>query len=413
MVETLFSFRSALQRQVESPLLKEREEYLTFLLNQGISRPRVRTIATMLLHVIRIMEIDRVRIVKPNEIENAMQSWGKDLEHHKTRKPGPTSWQSFRYSALNWFRFQNMIEVLPQPSDPVKVICSGFYEFMASRGMLEGTIRIYASRIEPLLRWALLRRESLASISIREVDEYLDMKQTEGLLPRTIASYCVVLRLFFRYAELRGFNDYNVARGIRNPRVARYDPLRKGPPWKEVRALLTSDVPDRPADLRASAMLFLCSIYGLRSSEVVKLTLDDFDWVKEIFVVRRAKRGRIQQFPIQFEVGNAILKYLQHCRPRCSCRNLFVTLNAPYKPVRSATLWTIIANRVRRTGFNLKAGAHAFRHACATELLRKGSSLKEIADFLGHRDLESVSIYAKADIQALRKVAAFSLGGVI
>jgi integrase len=49
---------------------------------------------------------------------------------------------------------------------------------------------------------------------------------------------------------------------------------------------------------------------------------------------------------------------------------------------------------------------------CATELLRKGSSLGEIADFLGHSNLESVSIYAKHDIRSLRKIADFRLVGV-
>ena len=54
-------------------------------------------------------------------------------------------------------------------------------------------------------------------------------------------------------------------------------------------------------------------------------------------------------------------------------------------------------------------GPHKLRHACATQLLRTGSSLKEIADFLGHRDLKSVSNYAKFDPQLLVDVARFSL----
>ena len=57
-------------------------------------------------------------------------------------------------------------------------------------------------------------------------------------------------------------------------------------------------------------------------------------------------------------------------------------------------------------------GPHSLRHACATELLRKGTSLRDIADFLGHRGMESVSIYAKYDSRSLREVAAFRLGGV-
>jgi site-specific recombinase XerD len=57
-------------------------------------------------------------------------------------------------------------------------------------------------------------------------------------------------------------------------------------------------------------------------------------------------------------------------------------------------------------------GVHSLRHSCATHLLQRGSSLKEIADFLGHTDMKSVSIYAKHDMQTLRQVATFSLAGV-
>jgi site-specific recombinase XerC len=42
----------------------------------------------------------------------------------------------------------------------------------------------------------------------------------------------------------------------------------------------------------------------------------------------------------------------------------------------------------------------------------RGLSLKEIADHLGHRSLTSTRIYAKVDIQGLREVAAFDLGGL-
>jgi integrase/recombinase XerD len=87
-----------------------------------------------------------------------------------------------------------------------------------------------------------------------------------------------------------------------------------------------------PAELRACALFLLFSIYGLRSSEVAGLRLEDFDWRNETFTVRRAKRGGIQQYPIQYEVGEAILKYLQHGRPQSSCRHVFL-IREPCKPI--------------------------------------------------------------------------------
>jgi len=151
----------------------------------------------------------------------------------------------------------------------------------------------------------------------------------------------------------------------------------------------------------------------MRAIEITNLTLDDFDWINETFTLKRAKSGRVQQFPLQFEVGQAILDYLQRGRPRCSVRNLFLTVQTPYRPLNSGNVWEIVASQIMKLGIESEnMGPHSLRHACATQLLKKGSSLRDIADFLGHRGMASVSVYAKCDVRALRAVAAFSLAGV-
>jgi len=50
------------------------------------------------------------------------------------------------------------------------------------------------------------------------------------------------------------------------------------------------------------------------------------------------------------------------------------------------------------------------RHACASHLLQRGLTLKEIGDHLGHRSPDTTRIYAKVDLAGLRQVAAFDLG---
>jgi integrase/recombinase XerD len=55
----------------------------------------------------------------------------------------------------------------------------------------------------------------------------------------------------------------------------------------------------------------------------------------------------------------------------------------------------------------------ALRHACATHLLEQGFSLKEISDHLGHRNLDTTTIYAPVNLVGLREVANLSLGGLL
>ena len=109
--------------------------------------------------------------------------------------------------------------------------------------------------------------------------------------------------------------------------------------WTEVQRLLEGIQGKSASALRARAILLLFAIYGLRSGEVSRLLLSDFDWSAETFAVTHSKRGGTQRYPLQHEVGEAILDYITEARPRTDCRHLFVTLHMPHRRVETSSLW--------------------------------------------------------------------------
>jgi site-specific recombinase XerD len=50
-------------------------------------------------------------------------------------------------------------------------------------------------------------------------------------------------------------------------------------------------------------------------------------------------------------------------------------------------------------------GTHVLRHTAATRLHQHGASIKEIADVLGHRSIDTSLIYTKVDLNTLGSVA--------
>ena len=62
-----------------------------------------------------------------------------------------------------------------------------------------------------------------------------------------------------------------------------------GPNWGDMRQLLASTDTDRPQDIHDRAISMLLAFYGLRSGEVVALTLDDVCWEQDRLHVRRPK----------------------------------------------------------------------------------------------------------------------------
>jgi integrase/recombinase XerD len=314
--------------------------------------------------------------------------------------------------AQSWLRFHGLMPTLP-PS-PFQPQIEEFAEAMRIRGLSAATVEARCYRLLRFLRWFGDQHQSLNPISLHSIDEYFATKRRAGWSVSTIATNSQTLRSFFRYAELRGWCAAGIALGIQSPKTRGSDNRPKGPKWTEVRRLIASASGSSPSDLRAKAVLLLFAIYGLRSSEVAQLRFSDFDWHSETFTVRRAKRGGIQQFPIQYEVGEAIIGYLQRGRPRSATDYVFVAAQLPHGRIRPGPMHQIVRTRMLALGIKPEQlGPHSLRHACATRLLKKGTSLREIADFLGHRNLKTVSIYARLDTRSLRKVAAFSMAGVL
>ena len=414
IVRQLFVRGFAQDKHSGAPLLSERESYLTYLLHQGVSISYLRWTAGYLLNIIRLIGLTQPREVGLDEIENASQRWYTDEPGRRRGRPASgRSIYRFGFAAKNWCRFHGWL-VEPVTFIPFASHLADFIQHLRlERGLASPTIRSYGDRVRLFLTWLGHRRVEFRDISLCDVDEFIESRHMAEWRVRTIASQCQALRTFFRYAENRGWIKRNFARGIRSPRIPKYDEAPKGPAWKDVRRLIQSAKGQKPSELRSRAILLLFAIYGLRSSEVAQLRLDDIDWRNETLTIRRAKRGRLQQYPLQYEVGEAILQYLQHSRPRCSCRNLFVTGQSPHRPIQSSVLWPVVSSRIRSMRIRSEhMGPHSIRHACATQLLKRGTPLKDIADFLGHSSLKCVSIYAKHDVRTLRQVSAFSLRGV-
>ena len=106
-------------------------------------------------------------------------------------------------------------------------------------------------------------------------------------------------------------------------------------------------------------------------------------------------------------VAAALAAYLRHGRPPTSSRVIFVHHRAPRgQPLGPSGVRCAVRTAYGHAGLGTRlTGTHALRHTAATRMLRAGASLKEIADVLRHRSLDTSAIYAKVDREALTEVA--------
>jgi hypothetical protein len=150
---------------------------------------------------------------------------------------------------------------------------------------------------------------------------------------------------------------------------------------------------------------YLAARYGLRSSELVRLTLDNIDWRADTLNVFQTKTRQELQLPITDEAGDILIRYLQTARPPSSHRELFLRRRAPSGPLDHTAVHDILNCRIRQSGLELPTlGGHVLRHSFAVHLLRQGVPMIAIGDALGHRDPQSTAVYLRLAIDDLRTV---------
>jgi integrase/recombinase XerD len=368
-----------------------------------------------LIHVVRLLRLYKLRDVGQEELQRAAQRWAREQRSNpKAHSYGNTA-SFFVYAAKKWLRFHGCLKMPCARQMRFAAHLSDFARYMAEeQGLSLQSVRSHCWKTSKFLAWFGERHRSLVRVNLEDVDDFLALKGANGLNRKSVSVAAQALRAFFRYAETRGWCAAGFAKGIQAPKIYQYEDLPEGPNEKEVRQLLRSVKGSSQAALRTRAILMLFAVYGLRSGEVSRLLLGDFDWRQEVFVVNHSKKGRLSALSAATQSRRCHSALPREARPRCACRHLFVTLHPPCRPVGTSALWWMTSSRIKAAGLRFRhTGPHSLRHACATRLLQEGASFKEIGDVLGHRGLESVGIYAKVDLNALRVVANVNLGGLL
>jgi site-specific recombinase XerD len=414
----IFERPHAIKKHTNAPLLEERLMYLHYRANGGALPGTLRRISYYLLMIMDYMQFYRIREVEFDEIKEAA-----DKQAHQTSRYGkPIIYSKFSNAqfikfASCWFKLLGCL-ILPEPLPMLfKEQLNQYLAYMRhEQGLAETTITHRLYMLQDFLKEVANTCESLGEMTPITIDEILIKKHDmDHYSRRTVQEYATVVRTFLRYQGNTGQCQLRLADTIKAPQVYKYESLPSSPSWDDVKVLLKGTEGDHPTSIRDRAILMLLSIYGLRSSEVANLRLDDIDWHNELLHLRRAKTSRPQTFPLIFSVGNVILRYITEIRPNdCSFREVFLRMRSPYRPLNRGDLYQIVRQRMNPLELAIKHhGPHALRHACATHLINEGVTLKEISDHLGHQDLEVTRIYTKVDLKSLRQIADFDIGDIL
>ena len=416
MFEELFNHQPTLEKHRAAPLLEDRLRFLEHLKGQGAARYTLKRKAANLLRLVCLLDLNGPEYVSDARIKAAAEEWSRPgiFRIHTTASPETKA--AFVSDALRWLRFLGWREPPEKPPlHPHAAEIDAFAKWAReARGYAEASIESWCQRTNQFFKFLATSNTPLASVSINDIDRAFLEKTAQGRVSRaTMKIYAAHLRVFFRFAEDRGWCKRGIAAAIAAPRLYGNEKLPSRVTRKDVFRLLATTEGDRPVDKRDRAILMLLITYGLRSGELRSLQLDHIDWEEETLTVPRSKTGHTSLLPLSPGVGQSISRYIEDVRPSHPGRTLFLTLKAPIGPISKYGLWRIVGKRLRNLGVTgSRIGPHSLRHAAAQHLLDQGVPMKVIGDYLGHRSPSSTRGYAKIDVKHLRQVANMDLGGL-
>ncbi len=148
---------------------------------------------------------------------------------------------------------------------------------------------------------------------------------------------------------------------------------------------------------------------GARVQEIIDITVKDFTAGSNPVLVLTGKGNKIRRVPVMKNTASILEKYI--CENRLNLAHkadhpLF-TNNQHNKLTKEGVAYIVnkYAGSAHETSAKVpeKVNCHMLRHSKAVHLLQAGVNLIYIRDFLGHSDIKTTEIYARADSELKRK----------
>lgn len=291
---------------------------------------------------------------------------------------------------------------------PVDRLCADFAAYLREeRGLAAATLKHYLHPVRQLLSQHFsVGPLCLEALDAGTINRFI-LEQTRRVTPAQAKLVVTALRHFLRFLFVDGAIATDLSHGVPTVPLWRMQALPRALTAEQTERVLTQCDRTTAVGRRDYAILVLLARLGLRAGEVVALHLEDLHWAIGEIVVH-GKGASCDTLPLPHEVGEAIVDYLEHGRPRCRSRVLFLRSKAPLSGFAGpGAISTLVRRALERAGVDAPSqGAHLFRHGLACSMLNQGATLEQIGAILRHRHPDTTRIYAKVDLPRLRPLAA-------
>ena len=218
----------------------------------------------------------------------------------------------------------------------------------------------------------------------QEIKAFLVKLREEAVLSSSSLNLRVCgLKHYFRHVAKR--LDLVVA--IPNPRIAKYD--TEVLDSQELLKLFSAC-----RDVRQLLVLQLFFDTGMRSGELIRLQLKDFDKQNRTITLRKTKGQLLRVIPYGEHVRIVLKDYITAIgyQPKGA---LLESYKEKGNPLSIRGLQHIVREVAKRSGIKKRISCHTLRHTYAVHFLNSGGHLPQLQRLLGHKNITTTLHYLK------------------
>ena len=287
----------------------------------------------------------------------------------------------------------------------------------AQRNLSPHTIKAYRDTFVLLLRYCRdVRKLPPDRLQLDHLDApllvaFLQYLETERhCTPSTCNTRLAALHSFFRYLQ-----SEEPGRLLHCQRILAIPLQRHARPpvsylsREDLTALLAQPNPHTKKGRRDAVLLSLLYDTGARVQEVIDLCVRELRLEPPSHVRLTGKGRKMRLVPLMEPTAQLLREYLrEHSldRPECGDAVLFPNRHGARLSrtgVRYLLQTYVEQAQTTRPSLRQSISPHTLRHTKAMHLLQAGNPLVVIRDILGHSDIKSTEIYARADLAMMRR----------
>jgi integrase/recombinase XerD len=287
-------------------------------------------------------------------------------------------------------------------------LVAAFLEHLRSRGLSPATERTRAGGLRPLgVHLRAHGIDDVRQMTRAEVDGYVAaLRARRELSPHTKEVWIGALKAFFRFMVDTNRMLLSPAEHVRERNLQGLVGPTITP--RQAERLLRAPNTSLPVGVRDRTLLELLYGTGLRRQEAAELTVFDVDLAGGLVRVAHAKGGGERVVPLGATANKWLATYLESVRPKLAGHTrgrddehaLFLGFDG--RRLSPAGLAKVVKEAGKKA--RIRVSCHTLRRTMATEMLRNGASIREVAELLGHALLGTTQRYTKVvpvDLQAM------------